>query len=81
MKFLSKNQLKDLFRELGLADSTLQNCFETADKDEYADNLLHAWINKRDYVLTSTEYPGGPTWENLKKALHNIGHHGAAEAI
>ena len=69
VKYLNKSELRDLFNRLGLADHTLQDCFDMAGKDDYAREMLKAWKNKKDNVLTSTDYPGGPTWENLRKAL------------
>ena len=81
VKYLSKSELRDLFNRLGLADHTLQDCFVTAGKDDYARDMLKAWKNKKDNVLTSTDYPGGPTWENLRKALTDMGHHGAADEM
>ena len=78
---VEKNELRDIFRELGLADATLQNKFECSGLKQYADDLLHAWINERDKVLNNPDYPGGATWENLKKALSKEQHHGAVEAI
>ena len=65
-----------LFRELGLADRTLQNRFEVHAIDQYADSLLRAWINEEANVPT-----GGATWENLKTALQSIGCDGAANQI
>ena len=77
MDYLGKEELRDLFRDLGLANATLQNHFEDYGLKKYAEDLLHAWINKRDDVLKK----GGPTWENLKTALSEKGHNGAVEEI
>ena len=76
MGYLNKEELRDLFRELGLAHRTLQNHFENYGVDQYADSLLCAWINERDNVPT-----GGATWENLKTALQKNGCGGAANQI
>ena len=76
VNYLNKEQLRDLFRELGLADRILQNGFEVHAINQYADSLLRAWINEEDYVPT-----GGTTWENLKTALQSIGCGGAANQI
>ena len=76
MDYLNKEQLRDLFRELELADRTLQNCFEVHAIDQYADSLLRARINEEANVPT-----GGATWENLKTALQSIGCGGAANQI
>ena len=77
MKYLNKDQLRDIFRELGLANATLQEHSQDYGLNEYAEDLLTAWINKRDDVLEK----GGPTWENLKTALTEKGHKGAVEEI
>ena len=77
VKYLSKSELRDLFNRLGLADNTLQDRFDTAGKNDYAREMLKAWKNRQDDVLKSTDYSGGPTWENLRKALNNMEHHGA----
>ena len=76
MDFLDKEQLRDLFLELGLADRILQEDFEVHTISQYADSLLRAWINEEDYVPT-----GGATWENLKTALQSIGCGEAANQI
>ena len=81
MDYLGKKELRDLFRDLGLANVTLQNHFEVYGLNQYADDLLLAWINERDNVLNNTDYPGGATWENLRKALTKLGHHGAGERV
>ena len=72
--------MQDLFRLFGLADHTLQNNFKNSGKDEYAKELLLAWIGKQDGVRQS-DYPAGATWENLKAGLNKYGHGGAAEKI
>ena len=77
VKYLQKEELRDIFRELGLANAILQNHFKDYGLNEYAEDLLKAWINKRDGVLKK----GGPTWENLKTALTEKGHNGAVEEI
>ena len=77
MDYLNKEQLRDLFRELGLADRIVQDYYATHTTLQYADSLLHAWINERDYVLTK----GGATWENLMTALQRFGCNGAANEI
>ena len=77
MNYLNKDQLRDIFRELGLANATLEEHYQDYGLNEYAGDLLKAWINKRDGVLEK----GGPTWENLKTALTKKGHNGAVEEI
>ena len=80
MKSLDKDHLKELFRELGLYDATLINRYSDS-VIAYADDLITAWIQERDGVLTVDDYPGGATWENLRKALQELGHNGIAAAI
>ena len=74
-------ELRDLFRELGLDNATLQEHYENYGLSQYAEYLLRAWINGRDDVLNNPAYPGGATWENLREALIELGHHGAAEKV
>jgi hypothetical protein len=76
---LKKAELKQLFEELGLSDSTLREQ-QSDGVAVYADDLVRAWILGKDGVLKSKEYPGGATWGNLKKALIELGH-GIAEEI
>jgi hypothetical protein len=73
---LEKDQLKDLFLELGLFDATVQNKY-SGTVSEYAHDLIRLWIQGKDDVLKS----GGATWENLKKGLTVLNHHGIAEKI
>ena len=73
---LEKNELRDLFRELGLTDSTVQNRYSDSTS-EYADDLIRCWILGKDYVLKK----GEPTWENLKKTLKKLNHHGIARYL
>ena len=80
LRSLKKNEMKDLFEELGLFDDTLRNKY--GDEDTvYADDLISAWIHGKDDVLALDDYPGGPTWDNLKKALRELRHHGIANDI
>ena len=82
VRYLQINgELRDLFRELGLANAILQEHYENYGLSQYAEYLLCAWINGRDNVLNNPAYPGGATWENLREALTKLGHHGAAEKI
>ena len=81
LKPLENYQLRDLFRELGLSDATLMNKYEHGTLMAYAEDLIRGWILERDNVLESEEYPGGATWENLKKSLKHCGHNGIAKKI
>ena len=74
LKYLGKQELKDLFRELGLYHSTISNKADSADLNEYADELICKWILEKDDVIQ-------PTWENLKKALQKFKHFGIARNI
>ena len=73
LKPLNKDELKALFEELGLSETTLRNKYSD-NAVAYLDDLVSSWIQARDDVLER----GGPTWENLKKALKKLGHNGIA---
>ena len=77
LRDLEKNELKDLFQELGLSYSTARNSYSNPDKSEYAEDLIRAWILGKDDVLKL----GGATWENLRKALGKLKHSGIAANI
>ena len=79
LSLLEKHELKQLFGELGLHDVTLRRKYSD-DLDVYAEYLVCLWIRGDDDVLKLKEYPGGATWENLKKALTKLGI-GIAEEI
>ena len=49
MEYLNKEQLKDLFCELGLANDILQNHFDHYGLNEYVEYLLCAWINETQF--------------------------------
>ena len=77
---MTRDELKELFDELGLSDKTLRNRY--ADSAEaYADDLTRSWILEKDGVLTSEDYKGGATWENFTKALVELSHNGIAGNI
>ena len=80
IRVLGKDQLRNLFGELRLYHATLMNQYG-GSVEAYAHDLVCAWIQGRDGVLKSEDYPGGPTWENLKKALEELGHKGTANII
>ena len=80
LKSLNKDELKDLFRELGLSDTTVRDKYSEG-VSVYADDLVRSWILERDAVLESEVYLGGATWENLKKALIELKHIGIAGTI
>ena len=66
LRSLEKQDLKNLFRELGLYDHTVRNK-DSESLEVYAEDLVRAWILGKDNVVK-----GGATWENLKKALVKI---------
>ena len=76
LKPLDRDELKELFEELGLYDATLRNRY-TDCAVAYLDDLVRRWILRRDAVLDR----GGATWESLKKALQRLGHNGIAANI
>ena len=78
LRSLEKQDLKNLFRELGLYDHTVRNK-DSESLEVYAEDLVRAWICGKDNVVNS--YQGGATWENLKKALVKINHVGVARSI
>ena len=55
--------------------------YESSGTSEYAEGLIHAWILGDDGVTTSEDYPGGATWENLRKALNELNHSGIAASV
>ena len=80
LESLDKNELKDLFRELGLSDTTVRKK-DSDSLDVYAEDLIRSWILEKDAVLESEVYHGGATWDNLKKALTESKHIGIARKI
>ena len=77
---MTKDELQDLFMELGLFHATLQDKY-SGSVNAYASDLLRAWILGKDGVLKSDEYQGGATWENLKKALISLDRNGIAQTM
>ena len=76
LKPLNKDELKELFTELGLSNATLTNRY-TDSRAAYLDDLVRAWLQERDGVLNR----GGATWKSLKRALQRLGHNGIAANI
>ena len=76
LKPLNRDELKELFEELGLSDATLRNRYSD-NTMAYLDDLVRGWILRRDAVLDR----GGATWESLKKVLQRLGHNGIAANI
>ena len=64
LKNQDKEELKDLFQELGLSDQTVGNRYSDSSRAKYSEELVRAWILGRDGVLLDQEgYEGGATWE------------------
>ena len=78
LRSLEKQDLKNLFRELGLHDQTVRNK-DSESLEVHAEDLVRAWILEKDNVINS--YQGGATWENLKKALEKMNYVGIARSI
>ena len=76
LKPLNRDELKELFEELGLPNATLRNRYSDSTM-AYLDDLVRGWILRRDAVLDR----GGATWESLKKFLQRLGHNGIAANI
>ena len=76
LKPLNKDELKELFTELGLSNATLTNRYSDS-RDAYLHDIVRAWIQERDGVLGR----GGATWKSLKRALQELGHNGIAANI
>ena len=75
LKPLNRDELKQLFEELGLSDTTLRNKYEL-DNVVYADDLIRAWMLGKD----SVQKMGGVTKKNMKIALEKIGQNGLARS-
>ena len=73
---LNKEDIKSLGRCLGLCDSTVTNT-ESCSKKSYLEDIMRAWILKKDNVLTV----GEPTIDNLRKALEAKGQRGIAQKL
>ena len=80
LQYLTKDELMDVFRELGLYDHAVRNEY-SASLSVYISDLLRAWILGKDGVLQSEIYQGGATWENLRSALISLNHRGTAEKV
>lgn len=72
-----KEELKSLFRELGLSHHRVTNSYDGSTLTAYRDTLIKSWILQDDYVKEK----GGATWESLRDALRSIGKTGIADKI
>ena len=70
---LNKEDIKSIGRCLGLGDSTVTNN-ESCSKKSYLEDIMRAWILKRDNV-------GEPTIDNLRKALEAKGQRGIVQKL
>ena len=77
LKNLTKEELKHLFRILGLSTATVENRYEGTGVMAYRDYLVKKWILQDDEV----QGKGGATWKSLQAALKDIGKTGIANAI
>lgn len=76
LKNLTNEELKRLFRKLGLShDRVNNNC--NGSTTAYRDYLIKSWILQDDFVKGK----GGATWESLESALRSEGKTGIADEI
>ena len=73
---LNKEDIKSLGRCLGLSDSTVTNT-ESCSKKSYLEDIMRAWMMKRDNVVGK----GEPTIDNLRKALEAEGQRGIVQKL
>lgn len=76
LKDLTKEELKSLFRKLGLSSARVENSYDSS-LTVYRDDLVRSWILEDDRV----QEKGGATWESLRGALRSIGKTGIADSI
>ena len=76
LKDLTKEELKSLFRTLGLSPTRVENRYDSS-LNVCRDDLVRSWILEDDRVKEK----GGATWENLQSALRSIGKTGIADKI
>ena len=76
LKDLTKEELKSLFRKLGLSPTRVENRYDSS-LNVYRSYLVKSWILEGDRV----QEKGGATWESLRSALKSIGKTGIADKI
>lgn len=76
LKDLIKEELRTLFRKLGLSPTRVENKYDK-DLNEYRSDLVRSWIREDDKVREK----GGATLENLRDALRSMDNIGIAENI
>lgn len=74
---LKMEELKRLFRKLGLSSERVNNRSESGALDTYRNDLIKSWILEDDKVQDK----GGATWESLRNTLTSIGKNGIANKI
>ena len=73
---LQKDELKQLFRILGLSPTTVDNKYHDSVA-AYRSDLIRSWLQEDDKVMEK----GGATWKNLHDTLISIGKTGIASNI
>lgn len=76
LKDLTKEELKYLFRKLGLSSARVENSYDSS-LTVYRYHLVRSWILEDDRVQEKR----GATWESLQGALRSIGKTGIADSI
>ena len=74
---LDKERTKRLGLRLGLSPRTVNNTFSNSTESQYHEDILRAWMNAVDDVNKK----GGPSWNNLYRALEDDGMSGFAERV
>ena len=81
VEFLDKEEMRDIFRDLGLPEETLNDDFAHCGNNKYADDMVKAWKKEKVRKDMAGKEEGKPIWKNLKKALFDRNHHGAVAKI
>ena len=76
LKSLLKEELKELFRRLGLSPTRVELKYDSA-LNVYRNDLVRSWILEDDKVIEK----GGATWENLRDVLRSMDKIGIADSI
>lgn len=76
LKSLLREELKELFRRLGLSPTRVETKYDR-DLNVYRNDLIRSWILEDDKVIEK----GGATWENLREVLRDMEKIGIADNI
>ena len=76
LKDLMKEELKELFRKLGLSPRRVELQYDSA-LNVYRNALVRSWILEDDKVKEK----GGATWETLRDVLRSMDKRGIADNI